>query len=62
MNLKKKLPFQSRMRQTIRCECGHSTNAESEYRSLFIIIDGFNSLNTAIESFFKPELYVLNFL
>ena len=45
------------MRQTIRCECGHETNAESEYRSLFIIIDGFNSLNTAIESFFKPELF-----
>uniref|UniRef100_A0A1I8BYJ5 ubiquitinyl hydrolase 1 n=1 Tax=Meloidogyne hapla TaxID=6305 RepID=A0A1I8BYJ5_MELHA len=48
--------FQSRMRQTISCECGHSTNAESEYRSLFIIIDGFNSLITAIESFFKAEL------
>ncbi|CAK5006208.1 unnamed protein product [Meloidogyne enterolobii] len=48
--------FQSCMRQTISCECGHSTNAESEYRSLFITIDGFNSLITAIDSFFRPEL------
>lgn len=48
--------FHSRMSQTMQCPCGKTTMVQSEYRSLPISIEGFNSLQAAIESFFTPEI------
>jgi ubiquitin C-terminal hydrolase len=46
------------MNQTMNCDCGYESAAGTEYRSLPIIIEGYNSLPPAIQNFFRPEKFV----